>query len=131
MKYLVPESKLYRAIYNYIDSKFSNEEINWTYGTDYDPEGNEDIEDENLLIFYYGDWAGEDYSDIVFLYYSKEYYEDDQNSSAWIDEAPILSMNYSDYWELNDLFGDYWEEPMREWFKNNFELNVNTITDDQ
>ena len=131
MKYIIPENKLYRAIYNYIDSKCSREEINWTYGIDYDPEGDEDIEDENFIYFYYGDWGGEQYTDIVFNYYSKEYYENEPNSEVWMDEAPILSVNYKDYWELQDMFGDYCKTPMKEWFENKFNLEVTTVTDDQ
>jgi hypothetical protein len=131
MKYIIPEKKLYQAIYNYIDSKFSREEINWTYGTDYDPYTDEIEDDENYLIFYKGDWEGEDYTDILFYYYSKEYYEDDQNPSVWRDESPILGINYKDYWDLVDMFGDYWKTPMKEWFKDKFNLEVTTISDDQ
>ncbi len=131
MKYIIPEKKLYQAIYNYIDSKFSIEEINWTYGTDYDPYEDEFEDDENYMIFYTGDWEGEDYTDIVFHYYSKEYYEDDQNPSVWMDEAPILGINYRDYWDLVDMFGDYWKTPMKEWFKDKFNFEVTTVTDDQ
>jgi hypothetical protein len=131
MKYIIPEKKLYQAIYNYIDSKFSREEINWTYGTDYDPYTDEIEDDENHLIFYKGDWEGEAYTDILFYYYSKEYYEDDQNPSVWRDESPILGINYKDYWDLVDMFGDYWKTPMKEWFKDKFNLEVTTISDDQ
>ena len=131
MKYIIPEKKLYQAIYNYIDSKFSREEINWTYGTDYDPYTDEIEDDENYLIFYKGDWEGEAYTDILFYYYSKEYYEDDQNPSVWRDESPILGINYKDYWDLVDMFGDYWKTPMKEWFKDKFNLEVTTISDDQ
>jgi hypothetical protein len=131
MKYIIPENKLYRAIYNYIDSKFSNEEINWTYGIDYDPEGDEDIEDENFIYFYYGEWGGEDYTDILFWYYSKEYYEGEPNSEVWMEDAPILSVSTDDYWSMDGLFGEYWKEPMKEWFENKFNLPVTTVTDDQ
>jgi hypothetical protein len=132
MKYVITENKLYGAIYNYIDSKFSREEINWTYGTDYDPYTDEIEHNENFLIFYKGGtWAGEDYSDIVFYYYSKEYYENEPNSEVWTDDAPILSVNDKYYWELQDMFGNYWKEPMKEWFENKFHLPVTTVTDDQ
>jgi hypothetical protein len=29
------------------------------------------------------------------------------------------------------MFGNYWKEPMKEWFENKFHLPVTTVTDDQ
>lgn len=131
MKYIIPETKLYKAIYKFIDDKYSSKEINWTYGVDYDPFGDEDMEDENLRTFYKGDWEGEVYTDILFWYYSKEYYEGEPNSEVWMEDAPILSVEYRDYWNMDSLFGEYWKEPMKEWFENKFNLPVTTVTDDQ
>jgi hypothetical protein len=131
MKYIIPETKLYKAIYKFIDDKYSSKEINWTYGVDYDPFGDEDMEDENLRTFYEGDWEGEVYTDILFWYYSKEYYEGEPNSEVWMEDAPILSVEYRDYWNMDSLFGEYWKEPMKEWFENKFNLPVTTVTDDQ
>lgn len=131
MKYIIPETKLYKAIYEFIDDKYSSKEINWTYGVDYDPFGDEDMEDENLRTFYEGDWEGEVYTDILFWYYSKEYYEGEPNSEVWMEDAPILSVEYRDYWNMDSLFGEYWKEPMKEWFENKFNLPVTTVTDDQ
>jgi hypothetical protein len=131
MKYIIPETKLYNAIYKFIDDKYSSKEINWVYGVDYDPYGDEDMEDENFRIFYEGEWGGEEYTDILFWYYSKEYYEDDPHSEVWMEDTPILSVEYRDYWDLDSLFGEYWKEPMKQWFEDKFNLPVTTVTDDQ
>ena len=133
MKYIVPETKLYNAIYKFIDDKYSSKEIDWVYGVGEDEYGYVDIdkEDENLLIFYEGDWQGEDDTDVLFWYYSKEYYEGDPNSEVWTEDAPILSVEYRDYWNLDSLFGEYWKEPMKQWFENKFNLPVTTVTDNQ
>jgi hypothetical protein len=131
MKYIIPETKLYKAIYKFIDDKYSSKEINWVYGVDYDPYGDEDMEDENFRIFYEGEWGGEEYTDILFWYYSKEYYEDDSHSEVWMEDTPILSVEYRDYWDLDSLFGEYWKEPMKQWFEDKFNLPVTTVTDNQ
>ena len=131
MKYIIPETKLYNAIYKFIDNKYSSKEINWIYGTGYDPYEDENFDDENFRIFYEGEWDGEDYTDILFWYYSKEYYEDDLNSEVWMEDAPILSVSADDYWNMDSLFGEYWKEPMKQWFEDKFNLPVTTVTDDQ
>ena len=51
MKIIITENKAFDAIYHYIDDTFDRDEIDWVYGIDYDSEGNEDVEDENYLIF--------------------------------------------------------------------------------
>jgi hypothetical protein len=127
MKVLITEGKLFDSIYKYIDEYFEQDEIDWVYGIDYDPEGNEDIEDENFLIFYKGGtWAGEDYSDIVFNYFMVDYYDDNPGSHK--DKSPILEVigEYSEH--LNTMFGDHWKEPMKKWFQDNFNLPVKTVS---
>lgn len=78
MKIIITENKLFNSIYGYLEKTFIEEdELHWTYAEDLSDEfGNED---ENLIIFYRGDWEGEDYSDIVFTYYAKDYFEDKFN----------------------------------------------------
>jgi hypothetical protein len=128
MKVLIKENKLFDSIYKYIDESFEQDEIDWVYGIDYDPEGNEDIEDENFLIFYKGDWEGEEDSDIIFYYLDVEYYSDEPSSKPFKDEAPILDVTgeYSEH--LDTMFGDHWKEPMKKWFQDNFNLPVNTVS---
>lgn len=129
MKILITEGKLFDSIYEYIDDSFKQDEIDWVYGIDYDPEGNEDIEDENFLIFYKGGtWAGEDYSDIVFNYFTVDYYSDEPSSKPFKDEAPILDVTgeYSEH--LDTMFGNHWHEPIKKWFQDNFNLPVKSVS---
>ena len=131
MKYIIPETKLYKAIYEFIDDKYSSKDIQYIDGPRYDPYEDENFDDENFRIFYEGEWEGEDYTDILFWYYSKEYYEGEPNSEVWTEDAPILSVSTDEYWSMDGLFGEYWKEPMKEWFENKFNLPVTTVTDDQ
>lgn len=133
MKYVIPETKLYNAIYKFIDNKYSSMEINWIYVVDEDEDGYSDMDiyDKNFRIYYEGEWGGEEYTDILFWYYSKEYYKDDLHSEVWMEDAPILSVEYLNYWDLDSLFGNHWKEPMKQWFENKFNLPVTTILDDQ
>ncbi len=58
----------------------------------------------------------------------KEYYSDEPSSKSFREKTPILIVN--DYEKLTNMFGSYWIEPMKEWFKDNFELPVKTIVAD-
>jgi hypothetical protein len=127
MKVLITESKLFNAIYQYIDSYLNSNEINWVYGRDGDEDNDEYPDNEDSLVFYKGGtWAGEDYSDIVFNYFMVDYYEDTPGS--YKDEAPILEV-MGEYGEhLDSMFNKHWEEPMKKWFEDNFNLPVNTVS---
>lgn len=131
MKYIIKESKLNNFITEYIDSIYS-EEINWVYGSDFDDDGFEDpdIENEERLIFYTGDWEGEYDSNVLFNYITKEFYADEPSRKPFRDSAPILLIVDDKYDTLNSMFGDYWKEPMKQWFENKFHLPVKTITND-
>ena len=122
MKIIITENKLFNSIYTYLEKTFIEEdELNWTHAEDLN--GNED---ENLIIFYRGDWEGEDYSDIVFAYYTKDYFDDSPANSHNRATSPILMVQK--YHELNEMFGQYWKEPMKKWFEGKFDLPVRSIT---
>lgn len=129
MKVLITESKLFNAVYQYLDSYLDPNEINWVYGSDeYDIV--DDMENENFLIFYKGGtWAGEEYSDIVFHYFDVDYYdENDPSHKPFRDESPILEVigKYGEH--LDNMFNEHWEEPMKKWFQDNFNLPVKTVS---
>ena len=131
MKVLITENKLHNAIYQYIDGDFNKDDIHWTYGMSEDEDGYSDMDsdNENHLIFYKGDWEGEDWSDIVFNYFEPDYYDDDEPSNkSFREQSPILIVN--DWENLTSTFGNHWIEPMKEWFEDKFELPVKTITAD-
>ena len=121
MKYLITENKLNDFIYEYLDTYLKPNEISMSLGEN--PNTNE--EDENFLIFYKGDWEGEDYSDMVFHYFTPNYYE---NDSGWTDRAPILEVLGKYAQDLDNMFGKHWNEPMKKWFQNNFNLPVKTLS---
>ena len=122
MKIIITENKLFNSIYTYLEKTFIEEdELNRIDGEDL--WGNED---ENLIIFYRGDWEGEDYSDIVFAYYTKDYFDDSPANSHNRATSPVLMVQK--YHELNEMFGQYWKEPMKKWFEEKFDLPVRSIT---
>jgi len=122
MKIIITENKLFNSITKYLEKTFIEEdELNWIGGEDL--WGNED---ENRIIFYRGDWEGEDYSDIVFAYYTKDYFEDIPSNAYNRATSPILMVEK--YHELNEMFGQYWKEPMKKWFEEKFDLPVRSIT---
>jgi hypothetical protein len=127
MKVIITENKLFDSIYSYIDGDFNKDDIHWTYGISMEEWG-DNFEDENYLIFYNGDWEGEEDSDVIFYYLDVEYYSDEPSSKPFKDEAPILNVNgeYSEH--LDTMFGNHWKEPMKKWFQDNFNLPVKTVT---
>jgi hypothetical protein len=127
MKILITENKLFDSIYSYIDGDFNKDDIHWTYGTSMEEWG-DNFEDENYLIFYNGDWEGEEDSDVIFYYLDVEYYSDEPSSKPFKDEAPILDVTgeYSEH--LDTMFGNHWKEPMKKWFQDNFNLPIKTVT---
>ena len=127
MKVIITENKLFDSIYSYIDGDFNKDDIHWTYGISIEEWG-DNFEDENYLIFYNGDWEGEEDSDVIFYYLDVEYYSDEPSSKPFKDEAPILNVTgeYSEH--LDSMFGNYWKEPMKKWFQDNFNLPVKTLS---
>ena len=127
MKVIITENKLFDSIYSYIDGDFNKDDIHWTYGISIEEWG-DNFEDENYLIFYNGDWEGEEDSDVIFYYLDVEYYSDEPSSKPFKDEAPILNVTgeYSEH--LDTMFGNHWKEPMKKWFQDNFNLPVKTVT---
>ena len=81
-----------------------------------------------VLIFFKGDWYGEEDSDVVFHYLEVEYYSDEPSAKPFKDEAPILDVidEYAEH--LDAMFGKHWKGPMKKWFQDNFNLPVKTVT---
>jgi hypothetical protein len=129
MKVLITENKLFDSIYSYIDGDFNKDDINWVYGlNDVNDEYSEIKENKHLLIFFKGDWESEEDSNVIFYYLEVEYYSDEPSSKPFKDNAPILDVTgeYSEH--LDSMFGNYWKEPMKKWFQDNFNLPVKTVT---
>ena len=122
MKYLITESKLEESILYYIDELFDITDINWTNPPEYDEETGEEWDDDNRVVFYIGDYEGEDEG--CFYWYACDYF--DPNSPA-SEKCPMVSVEVQYEKQLNAYFGDLWKEPFKKWFKEHFDLPVKTI----
>ena len=59
-------------------------------------------------------------------YYTKDYFEDIPSNAYNRATSPVLMVQK--YYELNEMFGQYWKEPMKKWFEEKFGLPVRSIT---
>jgi hypothetical protein len=128
MKILITENKLYRTIYNYIEDTFDISNLEPSHPEVWDDEEMSEIENPYITDFYYDTW-GED-EKWVFSYYSYEYYSNEPSSNPLKDKSPILSVNGHDWQNLSSMFGNYWKDPMKKWFEDNYKLPVKTIVAD-
>lgn len=128
MKYVIKESKLFNAIYRYLDSYLNPNEIDWVYGDSIDEDGYVVGGDENFLMFFKGEWNGEDDTDIVFYYFTVDYYGNYPSSGSHKDKAPILEVmgKYAEH--LDTIFDNLWIEPMKKWVQDNFNLPVKSVS---
>ena len=130
MKVLITENKLFDSIYSYIDGDFNKDDINWIYGlNDSENEYDELEENENFIIFYNGDWQGEEDSDSVFHYFDVDFYDkNDPSHKPFRDKTPILEVLGEYGRHLDAMFDNHWHEPMKKWFQDNFNLPVKTLS---
>jgi hypothetical protein len=131
MKVVITENRLFNSIYKYIDETFNPKEMDWVYSPGVDEDGFEDIDldNENFLIFFKGDWEGEYDSDVVFHYFDLDFYdENDVAQKSFREKAPVLEV-MGEYGEnLDTMFGNHWHESMKKWFQDNFNLPVKTLS---
>lgn len=121
MKYVITESRLNTAIYNYFDTLFDVANINWSYPYEYDDETGEESEDTNRIEFYKGDFSDED---VVFRWTDCDYFREGSHARSI---CPTVNVEYAYEKVLNGYFSNFWQEPFKEWFKNNFELPIKTV----
>jgi hypothetical protein len=122
MKYIITESKLENLIIEYIDKIFDVNDIHSTNPLEDDDETGEEWEDENRVVFYIGDYNGEDEG--CFYWYACDYFNPNSPAS---EICPMVSVEAQYEKQLNAYFGDLWKEPFKKWFKEHFELPVKTI----
>ena len=122
MKYIITESKLENLIIEYIDKIFDVNDIHSTNPLEDDDETGEEWEDENRVVFYIGDYNGEDEG--CFYWYACDYFNPNSPAS---EICPMVSVDVQYEKQLNASFGDLWKEPFKKWFKEHFELPVKTI----
>ena len=129
MEYVIKESKLFNFIYQYIDGSYDVDKIDFFNPETYDEDEETDTENPHIIEFYNKEYDGDyDENGMLFVYIVKEYYKDEPSSQSFINQTPILIVN--DYGTLDSMFGEYWKDPFKKWFKNKFELPVKTIVAD-
>ena len=122
MKYIITESKLEESILYYINELFDVNNIHWTYPLEYDDETGEERDDNNRVVFYIGDYNGEDEG--CFYWYACDYFTPHSTASR---NCPIVTVENEYKNQLDGYFGNMWHGPFKKWFKEHFELPVKTI----
>ena len=122
MKYIITESRLEENILHYINEIFDVNDIHSTNPLEWDEETGEEWEDENRVVFYIGDYEGEDEG--CFYWYDCEYFTPNSPVS---EKCPMVSVEIEHKKQLDGYFGDLWHGPFKKWFKEHFELPVKTI----
>jgi hypothetical protein len=122
MKYVITESRLEESILYYINEIFDVNDIHSTNPLEWDEETGEEWEDENRVVFYIGDYNGEDEG--CFYWYDCKYFIRDSTASK---NCPMVSVEIEYKKQLDGYFGDMWHEPFKKWFKEHFELPVKMI----
>ena len=128
MKIIITENKLYNTIYKYIDNFYDTSNIGQINPTTY--MGNEWDENPYITEYFYHIYEGNyDEDGVAFVYIQKEYYDENmQSTMSFRNQSPILIVN--NYGDFTDMFDDYWKEPMKQWFEDNYKLPVKTIVAD-
>jgi hypothetical protein len=115
MKYIITESRLERAIIEYLNDNFYPD-YGWadTYQKEIDKFG--------AVEFFINDIDS-------YIYYGCNYgLEDELHLKN--HGCPLLSIYPRISQQLNGLFGDIWKPIFKKWFEENTGLKVNQITDD-
>ena len=131
MKIIITENRVFETIYKYLDKNFTPNQMDWVYGVDEDEDGYPDIdrENEHFLMFFKGEWQGEYDTDVIFHYFDVDFYdENDPSHKPFRNQAPILEVIGEHAAHLDTMFDNHWEEPMKKWFQDNFNLPVKTIS---
>jgi hypothetical protein len=128
MKFIISEDRIYDLVMKHINSMFDVDNIHWINGAD--DFGNEV---DYAISFYLGDY---DDDENLFRWYNEDYWrseeveitQSDENLKKWIEQSPILEFdNNGKKEQLDNLFGDRWHQPFKDWFQKNFDLPIKTI----
>ena len=117
MKYVITDRqnlKIFHMITGYIEEMIDLDQVYMQKG--------EDIGDEGVWIL-----MNYDYDNIFYIYFEEYWYTGSQQGQKKISESPILNIekNYENH--LTNMFGKLWHEPMKEFVKNNFNVQIKTI----
>jgi len=122
MIYIITESRLENIMMEYFDNMFPRDKIWWQHPVDSDYDKDEEFEDAARTEYYF---KIRDDDNPIFRYYRRDYF----STYAYQHEnAPLLEIDDDYSYNLNQMFGDKWEEPFKKWFEEKFGNPVNTIT---
>lgn len=126
MKYIITESRLEKAIMEYLDKEFIPD-YGW-YENDRAGTYQDDVDRFGDLVFFINDVDS-------YVYYgcnSGKEYDKDFEPSGRLDNyrCPLLSVYPAISQQLSNYFGDMWKPIFKKWFEENTGLTVNQITDD-
>jgi|LauGreDrversion4_2_1035121.scaffolds.fasta_scaffold234150_5 hypothetical protein len=128
MKYIITEGKLNQMIVSYIDKMYGDKKI---YMAKALIDGNEVDGAYDFFTEDYSEGYDEDY---LFLWADCDFYDrtmlsDSVRKRKMMEDCPVIEVTNTGHSKakLNELFGDMWKEPFKEWFTNKFGLPVKTI----
>ena len=106
---------------------FPEDEVNYVIPYEYDDETGEEGEDECRLLFYLGDYEGDDEG--IFRWYDYCYW----NTDTWQGEiqanrSPIVDIDEPYNTRLYGMFGDHFKEPFKRWFEERYGVKVKSVT---
>jgi hypothetical protein len=117
MKYIITDRqklKMFNMITGYIEEMIDLDQVYMQKVSD----GG----DEGVWIL-----MNHDYDNIFYIYFEEYWYTGSPKGQKKISESPILNIekNYENH--LTNMFGKLWHEPMKEFVKNNFNVQIKTI----
>jgi hypothetical protein len=126
MNYIVGNQQIENAIIKYIESVFNIENINWMHELVIDDEMNE-YESENAILFYLGDFSDDE---TIFRWYGSGYWDEGHGAEKWKKYSPLIQLELRYEKEFDSLFSNYWHKPFKRWFNENFDFEVNYLTNE-
>jgi hypothetical protein len=123
MEYTIENERLNNIVFNFLESYFGNDEINYLHPYDNDFDG----ENPNVIEYYIGEY---DEDKLLFRLYFEGYWT---GTNATADkrrnESPILSITDENLEDtLDGMFNDeIWANGFKIWFKTKFDIDINRI----
>ena len=117
MKYIISNRqhlKLFNIITSYIEKMIDLDQVHMQTG--------EDIGEEGIWIL-----MTHDYDDIFYIYFEEYWHPYNPEGQKKISESPILNLEKDYENHLTNMFGNMWHEPMKNFVKNNFDVQIKTI----
>ena len=117
MKYIISNRqhlKLFNIITSYIEEMIDLDQVHKQTG--------EDIGEEGIWIL-----MTHDYDSIFYIYFEEYWNPYNPEGQKKISESPILNLEKDYENHLTNMFGKLWHEPMKNFVKNNFDVQIKTI----